>query len=83
MHQGIFNNKLEHEFTLTTLDPRLLYVGPIQAKRYLSIRDTCPELYSCLFVLYILCLAACNAAKHLSVLCSVGQLLTCINQLLV
>ena len=32
MHQVVYNNKLEHKYTLTPLDPRLLYVGPIQAK---------------------------------------------------
>ena len=36
MHQVICNNKLEHKFTLTLLDPRLLYVGPYM------LRDTCP-----------------------------------------
>ena len=27
MHQVVYNNKLEHKYTLTPLDPRLLYVG--------------------------------------------------------
>ena len=36
MHQVIYNNKLEHKYTLTPLDPRLLYVGPCM------LRDTYP-----------------------------------------
>ena len=74
MHQVIYNNKLEHKCTLMPLDRRPLNVGPIRAKGHLSIRNTCPELYSCLSVLCVLCLAACIVAGHLSVLCNVGQL---------
>ena len=29
MHKVVYKNKLEHKSTLTPLDPRLLYVGPI------------------------------------------------------
>ena len=76
MHQIIYNNRLENKCTLTPLDPRLLYEGPIQAKGHLSIRDTCQDSYSYLSVLCALCLAACGGAGHLSVLCSVGQLPT-------
>ena len=36
--------------------------------------DTCPDLYSYLSILCILCLAAISDAGHLSVLCSVRQL---------
>ena len=36
MHQVLYNNKLEHMYTLTPLDPRLLYIGPYM------LRDTCP-----------------------------------------
>ena len=53
MHQVVSNNKLEYKCTLTLLNPRLLYVGPIQAKGHLSVRETCPELYSYLFVLCV------------------------------
>ena len=73
MHQVIYNNKLEHKCTLTLLDTRVLYVGPIQAKGHLFVRNTCPDSYSYLSVLCILCLAACGAARHLSIPCSVGQ----------
>ena len=59
------------------LDPRLLYVGPIQPKgQYLSLRDTCLDPYSYLSVLCVLCLAAYGAARYLSILCSVRQLPT-------
>ena len=74
MHQVIYNNKLEHKYTLTPFDPRLLYIGPIQAKGHLSIRETCPDLYICLFVLCVIFQAACSAAEHPSVLCSIKQL---------
>ena len=76
MHQDLYKNKLEYKYSLTLLDPRLLYIDPIQVKGHLSIRETCPELYSSLSVLCVLCLAAFNAKEHLSVLCSVGQLPT-------
>ena len=76
MHQVIYNNKLEHKCTLTPLNPRLLYVVPIQAMEHLSIRYTSPDLYIYLSVLCALYLAACGAAGHLSVLCNVGQLWT-------
>ena len=36
MHQVVYNNKLEHKYTLTPLDPKPLYVGPIRAKGHLS-----------------------------------------------
>ena len=58
MHQVVYNNKLEHKCTLTPLNPRLLYVGPY------TLRDTCPDSYSCLSVLCVLCLAACLAAVY-------------------
>ena len=80
--QIIYNNKLEHKYTLTPLAPKSLCIGPIQAKEYLSIRNTCVDPYSCLSILCILYLAPYNAARHLFVLCSVGQLLTRITQLL-
>ena len=66
--------KLEHKYTLTPLDPRMLYLGPIQAKRYLFVRDTYPDLYGYLSVLCILYLAACGTVRHLSNLCRVGKL---------
>ena len=74
MHQVVYNNKLEHKCTLTPLDPRPLYIGLIQAKGYLSLRDTCPDLYSYLSILCVLCLAICDTTGHLSVLCSARQL---------
>ena len=81
MHQVIYKNKLETKYTLTPIDPRLLYVGAIRSKGYLSFRDTCTELYSYQSVLCVLYLAACGAKGHLSVLYSVGQLPTGITQL--
>ena len=72
MHQAVYNNKLEHKCTLAPLDPRVLYVGPIQAKGYLSVKNTYLDLYSYLSVLCVLCPAACGTAGYLSVLCSVG-----------
>ena len=60
MHQIFYNNKLEYKCILTPLDPRPLYVGPH------ILRDTCQDSYSCLYVLCVLCLAACDAAGHLS-----------------
>ena len=71
MHHVIYNNKLEDIYTLTPLDPRLLYVDPIQAKRYLSFRDTCLHSYSYRGQLSVLCvpyLAAYSNVGHLSVL---------------
>ena len=62
MHQVFYNKKLEYKCTLTTLDPRPIYIGPIQAKGHLSIKDTCTMFYSCLSVLCELFLAVCNAA---------------------
>ena len=82
MHLVVYNNKLEHKYTLTPIDPRLLYIGPIQANRYLSVRYSCLDLYSYLSVLCVLSLAACSNTGHLSVQCSVGQLLVRITQLL-
>ena len=76
MHQVIYNNKLEQKCTLTPLDPKLVYVGPIQAKGYLPFRDTCSDSYSHLSVLCVLFLAACGAAGHLCILYSVTQLPT-------
>ena len=73
MYQVVYNNNLELKCTLTPLDPRLLYIGPIQAKGHLSLRDTCRDSYSYLSVLCVLFIAACGAARHLSVLCSVMQ----------
>ena len=70
------HNKLEHKYTLITLDPRLLYVGPIQSRGHLSFRETCPDSYNYLSVLCVLPLAACSDAGHLSIPCSVGQLPT-------
>ena len=35
IHRVFYNNKLEHKYTLTLLDPRLLYIDPIQAKGHL------------------------------------------------
>ena len=32
MNQDIYNNKLKHKYTLTLLDPRLLYVGSYKLK---------------------------------------------------
>ena len=62
MHQVVYINKLEHKHTLIPLDPRLLYIGPYM------LRDTCPELYSCLPVLRILCVL-CLAA-YLATVCT-------------
>ena len=76
MHQVVYNNKLELKCNSTPLDPRLLYVGQVQTKGYLFFRGTYSDLYSYLSVLCVLCLAACGAAQYLSMLCSVGQLLT-------
>ena len=84
MHQIVYNKKLEHKYTLIPLDPRLLNIGPIQAKGELSFRDTCLDLYSykvLLSVLCVLCLAESSDAGYLSVLCSIGQLPTRITQL--
>ena len=36
MYQVVCNNKLEYKCTIKPLDPRLLYVGPNQAKGHLS-----------------------------------------------
>ena len=47
MHQVIYNNKLEHKYTLTPLNPRLLFVGPY------ILRDTCLDSYSCLSILCV------------------------------
>ena len=44
-HQVVYNNKLEHKYTLTPLDPSLIYVGLIQAKAYLSRFITATCLY--------------------------------------
>ena len=71
MHQVIYNNKLEHKYTLIHLTPGYLY-RPIYAKGNLSFRDTCPDSYnflSVLCVLCVLCLAAvcsmhCQAASN-------------------
>ena len=82
VNKVVYDSKLENKCTVTPLDPRLLYVGPIQDKGYLYIMDTCAELYSCLSVLYVLYLAACDTARHLSILCIVGQLPTCTMQCL-
>ena len=81
MHQVVYNIKLEHKCILTPLDPRLPYVGPIQAKGHLSLKDTCPYSHSYLSVLCVLCLAARDAAGHLSGLCGSGQLITRITQI--
>ena len=48
MHQVVYNNKVEHNYTLTLLDPRLIYVGPYM------LRDTCPLEAS-----VQICIAAC------------------------
>ena len=77
MFQVIYNYKLDHKCALTPLDPRLLYVSPILAKRHPSVRETCLYLYSYLSVLCVLCLAACDTSGQLSVLCSVSQLPMC------
>ena len=76
MHKVIYNSKLDHNCTLTLLDPRSPYVSPIYAKGHLSVSNTCPESYSCLSILCVLYLDADDAAGHLSVLCSVRQLPT-------
>ena len=76
MHKVVYNNKLEHKYTLTPIPPRLLYLGPTPAKGHLSFRDTYPDSYSYLSVLSVLYLAAYSNARHLSILCSIGQLLT-------
>ena len=65
MHQVVYNNKLEHKCTLTPLEPRLLYVGPYTLRDTCPLGDTCPDSYSRLSVLCVLCvlyLAACLAA---------------------
>ena len=80
MYQIIYNNKLKHKCTLAALDPTPLYLAPIQAKGYFSLRDTCLDLYSYLSILRVLYLAAYGTLGHLSVLCSVGQLPTYIIQ---
>ena len=80
MYQVIYSSKLENKCTLTPLDPRLLCVGPKQAKGHLSFRGTCLDLYSYLSGLCVLCLAACSAAGHLSVLYSARQLPICTMQ---
>ena len=74
MHHVVYNNKLKHKCTLIPLDPRLFYVSAIQDKRHLSFRDTCPDLYNYLSVPCVLCLAACSAVEHLSVLYGIRQL---------
>ena len=76
MHQVVYNNKLERKCTLILLNPRPLYICPIRAKGHPSIRNICRKSYSSLSILYVLCLTACDAAGHLSVLCSVMQFLT-------
>ena len=48
MNQIIYNNKLEHKWTLTPLDPRLLYVSPY------TLTDTYP-----LRTPIQICIAAC------------------------
>ena len=67
MHQVIYIKKLECKCTITQFDPRFIYIGAIQAKGYLSFRDTC--------------LSACSDARHISILCSIGQLPMHISQL--
>ena len=47
---------------LNTAWPQAALYKPIHAKGHLSFRDTCPNLYSCLSVLCVLCLAACSVA---------------------
>ena len=53
MHQVIYNNKLEYKFTLTPLDPRLLY------EVLYTLGDTCPlgtpvqiHTAACLYYVY-------------------------------
>ena len=45
-----------------TTYPQAALCRPIHAKGHLYFRDTCPDSYSCLSVLCVLCLAACPAA---------------------
>ena len=80
MHQVVYINKLKHNCTLTLLDPRLLYVGTIQAYRYLYFKNNCPDSYNYLSVLCVLCLAPCSDAGYLSVLWSIRQLPICTTQ---
>ena len=47
---------------LNTTWPQAALCRPIHAKGHLSSRDTCPDSYSRLSVLCVLCLAACPAA---------------------
>ena len=73
MHQAVCNNKLKHKCTLTSLDPRLLYVDLIQAKGYLSFRDTWLDSYSSLIVTCLLYLAACSVAGYLTYYAVLGS----------
>ena len=68
MYQVVYNKKLQHKCILILLNPRLLYIGLIQAKGHLSFMDTCPDSYSYVSVICILYLAAFDAAGHLSIL---------------
>ena len=64
MHQVINNNKLQHKYPLTPLDPRLLYIGPIQAKGHLSFGDAYPvflQLPACTMCTISSCMWCCRA----------------------
>ena len=74
MHQVVYCNKLKNKYTLIPRSPRLFYIGPINIKGHLNLRDSYPNSYNYLSILCILCLAACGAAGHLSALYSAGQL---------
>ena len=67
--QAVFVYALSHlqqqtrtQMYLNTTGPQAALYRPIHAKRHLAFRDTCPNSYSCLFVLYVPYLAACLAA---------------------
>ena len=70
MHKVFYKNKLEHKCTIIPLDPRLLYVRPIQAKEYLDFRYSCLDSYKYKGYLPVPCvpyLAACSDSRYPSV----------------
>ena len=75
IHQIVYNNKLEHKYTLIPLVPRLLYEG-----LYMP-RETCPlgtpvqiRVATCLYYVYNVQLHVQLHVQLLSVLCSIRQL---------
>ena len=79
--------KIRTQMYLNTTWPQAALYRSIHANRHLSFRDTHPDLYSCLFVLYVLYLAAylaavctmqCQTASnmHYAVLGSVKRILS-------